>query len=126
MADGGDEVGVGGQFGIAAEEPGVLGGILRRVGLKDGEEPVAETQMIVAENEKLVEGERVVGVTRFFEDAGGGVVAALPDIELGQLQPRLVHVGFQGGGMAVVVGSDVQTVRRIVPVTALETGWLDF
>ena len=29
-------------------------------------------------------------------------------------------------GMAVVVGSDGQTVRRIVPVTALETGWLDF
>ena len=29
-------------------------------------------------------------------------------------------------GMGVVVGSDGQTVRRIVPVTALETGWLDF
>lgn len=29
-------------------------------------------------------------------------------------------------GMAVVVGSDGQTVRRIVPVTALHTGWLFF
>lgn len=29
-------------------------------------------------------------------------------------------------GMAVVTGADGKTVKRIVPVTALETGWLDF
>jgi len=29
-------------------------------------------------------------------------------------------------GMAVVTGTDGKTVKRIVPVTALETGWLDF
>ena len=29
-------------------------------------------------------------------------------------------------GMAVVTGTDGKTVKRIVPVTALETGWLNF
>ncbi len=29
-------------------------------------------------------------------------------------------------GMAVVTGAESRTVRRIVPVTALETGWLEF
>lgn len=29
-------------------------------------------------------------------------------------------------GMAVVTGTDGKTVKRIAPVTALETGWLDF
>ena len=29
-------------------------------------------------------------------------------------------------GMAVVTGTDGKNVKRIVPVTALETGWLDF
>ena len=29
-------------------------------------------------------------------------------------------------GMAVVTGTDGKSVKRIVPVTALETGWLDF
>ena len=29
-------------------------------------------------------------------------------------------------GMAVVTGAESRTVRRIVPVPALETGWLQF
>ena len=29
-------------------------------------------------------------------------------------------------GMAIVTGPEGKTPRRIVPVTALETGWLDF